>query len=396
MSKIKNIIQSIRIEEYILLFFSLILFLFCLALVSQSDFANSFRIGFDNVALGVNYFSFVLFFIYFYIFFKLYLYLINWLSPFIEKEDSLKNVLFSWPKLFSQSWPKLKNFLITVLFFLRPLFFVTLFFSLITYLIGLMAVQLRGNLIDGWLMKIDKSILGFYPFLWSNDSVGFLEYLAPLFLYAFCLLGSLMGISWLILYLMNQRRLFSQFIIAMTLVTMLALPIWFFFPANSPQNTYLNNVYSLKIDPFIENLVKDYQPNQYIINFHQEVGVNSGGTAPVTTMPSMHVAWTIIIVYYLFKFKRKTIYFTLPWAFFSILGTVYLAQHYFIDILVALPITLLAIWLTNYLVMIEEKYYREENRDKLERISKERIKKDLALIPRAVRFFYPARKAKSS
>jgi len=396
MIKVKNILQSIRIEEYILFAFSLILFLSCLIFVSQSNWLGSFKIGFKNVALGINYFSFVLFFIYFYVFFKLYLYLINWLSPFIEKRVSLKNVLLSWPKLFSRSWSKLKNFLMTILFFLRPLFFVTLFFSLITFLIGLMAIQLRGNLIDNWLMRIDKSMLGFYPFLWSQDSIGFLKYLAPLFLYSFCLLGSLMGISWLVFYLINQRKLFSQYIIAMTLATMIALPIWFFFPANSPQNTFLNNVYGREIDPFIKNSVEDYQPNKYIINFHREVGASPGDVAPVTTMPSMHVAWTIIIVYYLFKFRRKTIYFTLPWAFFSILGTVYLAQHYFIDILIALPITLLAIWLANCLVKAGERYYQGGDWDKLEKDSKKQIKKDLALIPRAVRFVFPAKKAKSS
>jgi len=173
---------------------------------------------------------------------------------------------------------------------------------------------------------------------------------------------------------------------------MIALPLWYFFPANSPQNTYLNNVYNKQIDSSIKELTDNYQPNKYLLSFHKEIGVEQGEIAPVTTMPSMHVAWTIVIIYYLFKFKRKTIYFTLPWAFFSILGTVYLAQHYFIDILVALLVALLAICLANCLVKIEKRYYQEGKLDNQEKFFKEEVKKDLSriyqIIKELFRYFY--------
>ena len=251
-----------------------------------------------------------------------------------------------------------------------------------------MAIQLRGNLIDGCLMEIDKSLLGFYPFLWFHQSTNFLKNLAPLFLYSFLWLGLIMSISWLVFYLAGQRKFFSQYIIAMTLIAMIALPLWYFFPANSPQNTYLNNVYNKQIDPSIKELTDNYQPNRYLLGFHKEVGVELGGIAPVATMPSMHAAWTIIIVYYLFKFKRKTIYFTLPWAFFSILGTVYLAQHYFIDILVSLPIALIAIYLANCLVKIEKRYYQGGKGDNQEKVFKKQVKKDLAKIPQMIQALF--------
>ena len=369
MNKIKNILQSIRIEEYILFLFCLILFLFFITLFFRFNWLVSFRSGFKVVVLGINYFSFVLIFIYFYISFK---YLFNW--------------------LYHHNRPKIKNILKNALFSLRPLFSMTIFFILITLVIGSMAIQLRGNLIDGWLMGIDKSLLGFYPFLWFQQSTNFLKNLAPLFLYSFLWLGLIMGISWIIFYLAGQRKFFSQSIMAMSLVVMIALPLWYFFPANSPQNTYLNNVYNKQIDSSIKELTDNYQPNKYLLSFHKEIGVEQGEIAPVTTMPSMHVAWTIVIIYYLFKFKRKTIYFTLPWAFFSILGTVYLAQHYFIDILVALLVALLAICLANCLVKIEKRYYQEGKLDNQEKFFKEEVKKDLSriyqIIKELFRYFY--------
>lgn len=373
MIKIKNIIRSIRIEEYILFVFSLILFSTYLILFPQLNCLRSFRDGFKVVATGVNYFSIVFIFIYFYISFK---YVVNWLSPFIKKKDSFKNILFSLPNSFC--WPKIKDFLRDILFLLRPLFSITIFFILFTLIIGSMAVQLRGQLIDGWLMEIDKSLFGFYPFLWFHESTNFLKSLTPLFLYPFLWLGLIMGISWIIFYLANQRRFLSRYIVATTLAIMIALPLWFFFPANSPQNTYLNNVYNKEIDFSIKELVKNYQPNKYLLGFHDKVGVKQGGIAPVSTMPSMHMAWALIIIYYLFRFKRKTLFFALPWFFFSSLGTVYLAQHYFIDVLVALPVAVIAISLANLLVKLEKKYYQSNRfQDKREVELKNQIKADL-------------------
>ncbi|PIV10389.1 MAG: hypothetical protein COS49_00745 [Candidatus Portnoybacteria bacterium CG03_land_8_20_14_0_80_41_10] len=395
MSRIKNILRSIRIEEYILFIFSIMLFLSCLIFSPQLSWLDSFRNGFGNVILGIKYFLIVFVFAFYYIFFKLYLYLIHWLSPFINKEKSLKILLLTWLKGFSQSCSKIKNNFLGIFFFLRPVFPIVLFFTLVTFLIGLMAFQLKDNLVDDQLMKIDKSMFGSYPFFWLQNPANFLRYLAPLFLYSFSFLGLLIGISWLFLFLNRSRKFFSQYVIATTLVIMISLPFWFLFPANSPQNAYLNNVYSKEIDSSIKKSVEDYRTNEFLLRFYENVGVKPGDIAPVTTMPSLHVAWAIIIVYYLFKFRKKTVYFTLPWATFSSLGAVYLGQHYFIDVLVSLPVAFIAIGLTGYLFKIEKRYYRANRLDKQEESFKEQIKKDLALIPKAIRSVCPGKKVKS-
>jgi membrane-associated phospholipid phosphatase len=75
----------------------------------------------------------------------------------------------------------------------------------------------------------------------------------------------------------------------------------------------------------------------------------------------------------------------LPWFLFSSLGTVYLAQHYFIDVLVAFPLALVSIWLAKGLVRIEEKYYQYGGLDNQEKKLKEQIKEDLAKILRLIK-----------
>jgi membrane-associated phospholipid phosphatase len=202
----------------------------------------------------------------------------------------------------------------------------------------------------------------------------------------------MIGVILLIFYFLNKKKIFSRYLIAMTLPIMISLPLWFFFPVNSPQNTYLNNVYQKEIEYSLLSPLENYQPSRHILEFHKKSGVMQGGTAPISTMPSMHVAWAIVIVYYLYQFKKRTIYFTLPWAFFSSLGTVYLAQHFFVDILVAIPIAISAIIITNYLVKIEKKYYQGGIYDNREKIFKEEIKDHFQQIWQKIYSFLPQKR----
>ncbi len=386
MNKIKNILQSIRIEEYLLLIFSIFLFFFYFVLNPQLIWWTFFKNSFENIALGARYFLLSFIFIFFYILFKIYLYLIKCMSPFVEKKNSFKNTIFSLPKQFSNSWPKLKKFLVNVLFFIRPFLGVTVFFTLINSLLGLLAVYLQERLVDTLFAKMDESIFGFYPFFALSNQDVFSGKIPYLFIYSFLGLGIAMGIAWIVFYASGQKAFFSRYIMATVSAVMISLPLWFCFPANSPQNAYLNNVYNKEIDISLSGITKNYNPGECIMDFHEGSGVEQGKTAPISTMPSMHVAWAIIIVYYFFKFKKRTIFLTLPWFFFSTFGTFYLAQHYFIDILVALPVAFISIWLAGILIKLEKKYYSLNRMDIQESKFKSQIRKDLVKIPQAIKF----------
>lgn len=373
-SKVTTLFRFVRIEEYILLLFSIFLFYIYTQVQPLYSIWRLFKIGLDNIALGIRFLFLVFIFIYIYIFYKLYLYLIDWLSPLTKIGGSFKDLA---NPLTGISF-KIKNAIVALLFLSRPLFFLIIFFTLITAILGAMAVQLKDKLVDDSLMKIDSYLLGTYPFIWFQKPANPLRYLSPLFIYSFLGLSTMMGLAWLIFYFSGSRHLFSGYIIAMSLVTMLALPFWYFWPANSPQNRYLNNVYEKPINPSLEKEIDQYDPSIFVSNFLNWAGVESGGVAPISTMPSMHVAWSLIIVYYFFRFNKRTIYFILPWALFSIFGTVYLAQHYFIDILAALPLTILAILIAEWLVPKERIYYLKNGYDFKEGKIKKSINQDLS------------------
>lgn len=62
-------------------------------------------------------------------------------------------------------------------------------------------------------------------------------------------------------------------------------------------------------------------------------------------MPSGHTAVTLITLYFAWRVHRPSFWLILPFASGLVLSTMYLRYHYVIDVLVALPFTLLSVYL---------------------------------------------------
>jgi len=394
MLKIKKILQSIRIEEYVLFIISVVI-MSCYLILNgfKSGFTDFFNSGFKNLAAGVKYFSFIFIFIYIYIFYKFYLYTINWLNPFVEKKKSFKESIFLLKNSFKNISKKIKKILFFNLVILRPLVIVSIFLGMIIILLGLLAVLLRGKFIDSLLMDMDNKLFGFYPFLGSYYQVELLLKIIPFLIFGYLFLGSMMGITWIILYFNKERKLFSEYIIAMTLAVVIALPVWMIYPANSPR--HLNNIYNPqrisqiynKVDEDINNTINGNELDVRIFNFHENIGIGRDDVIPISTIPSMHVVWALLILYYLYRFNKRTIFLTLPWNFLSTFGAVYLGQHYFMDVIASFPVAIAVIFITNVLVKMEKKYYHNDKFDKYENKIKEQIRNDLAKSANILKLF---------
>ena len=69
------------------------------------------------------------------------------------------------------------------------------------------------------------------------------------------------------------------------------------------------------------------------------------------TFPSMHFGIILITNYFAFRFKRKYFLFcTLPLGTLLAIATVYLRQHYLIDLVGSLPVAALSIYLANRII----------------------------------------------
>jgi len=214
-------------------------------------------------------------------------------------------------------------------------------------LLGLITNIKKGHLKNELILHWEKIIFKTYPFLWihsqANPLKTLLDTFSPLIIFSFFSLAVVMIFTGLLFYFL-KRRIFSAYIIAIALTILLSFPFWYLVPVNSPNNFYLS-----------KNIPPSYKAPQKVIQIEKDFRNQQKELPPISTFPSMHVAWAIIVLYYLKKFKKETAILTIFWLILLSIGTIYLAQHYFLDILLSFPIAALSITLANFIV---KKYER--------------------------------------
>lgn len=213
--------------------------------------------------------------------------------------------------------------------------------SLLAYLNQTNSVNLK----DEALMSLDFSLIGTHPYF-SLASLSLPDWFYQMVVFSFEKLSLIVIIAAIYIFFKN-KSVFKEFSASFCLVLFLMLPLWLIFPALSPQDRFIDNVYRLPISSAIAEEVEAYNPNHYVKQFliemrdRKEAGKNP--YLPTSTMPSAHVAWAILAGYYFFRTRVASGIIFLPFLCLSTLGTVFLAQHYFIDIVAGILISLLAI-----------------------------------------------------
>lgn len=191
----------------------------------------------------------------------------------------------------------------------------------------------RADLKDLWFMKADLTLTGGLPFvaLASFHYPGwFVEVLWAAFL----------GISFLVIfaamYIFHiNRKLCVEFAACFSLALIIMLAPWRYLPALSPQDRFIDNVYNLPVPSSLALLIDNYHPQAEIVSFLKEERAMKQPLKdmPTTTMPSAHIAWITITGYYLYRARRLAALVGATPLALSALGTVFFAQHYFVDIL---------------------------------------------------------------
>lgn len=207
------------------------------------------------------------------------------------------------------------------------------------------------NLQDEVLMDLDFYLTGTHPYFYLV-SLSFPGWFYQIVVFSFKELSLIAIIAAIYIFIKNKLT-FQEFSASFCLALFLMLPLWLIFPALSPQDRFIDNVYQLPVSPVIAKELKTYNPNHYIQQFlietreRKEAGKNP--YLPTSTMPSAHVAWAILVGYYLFRAKVAAGFIFTPLLVLSVLGTVFLAQHYFIDIVAGTIVSLLAIIIISFL-----------------------------------------------
>ena len=99
-------------------------------------------------------------------------------------------------------------------------------------------------------------------------------------------------------------------------------------------------------------MVAGYHPQEEVEQFLKNVRIQKTGLTdlPTSTIPSAHIFWLGVAGYYFFKSKKWLGWITLPFLAASAAGTVFLAQHYFPDIIASLAVIALAVFFTEQII----------------------------------------------
>ncbi len=204
----------------------------------------------------------------------------------------------------------------------------------------------RTHLKDEVLLKIDHLLTGGYPFIflhslkypaWFVSAVAFCFLNLPLFL-----------IIAAVYFFWKNKTTFFKYASAFALGLAFLFAVWILVPALSPQDRFIDNVYKLPIPSEISGALAHYSPQPEIRNFLLKERAYKNGLTDMSTstMPSAHVFWAFILGYYLFRKNKKLFGLVLPILILSSIGTVFFAQHYFVDVPAAVLVGIFSVALT--------------------------------------------------
>ena len=259
---------------------------------------------------------FILFFavLFFYCLSKLLYDILNWLffgEPFLKKSKPLiKGTLF--------------------------IYIVFLFFLILGGFIG---VQICTHVApqkiafsDNAAMQIDKFLFGRYVPFWLQDAKNplkpFFDAMAVPVIYCYCRLGFLLSIVLLILFIKNADYFFRMFL-AISIAVLISIPSWVLFPVIIPHQAYIDNIISASLPDGVQAALSTYSPNKYLENFFEAAKIpdsfyeGKNKFFGITGMPSMHIAWSVLILYFGIKIWRPLSIFLIPYFLLNAVSTLY-------------------------------------------------------------------------
>jgi membrane-associated phospholipid phosphatase len=99
----------------------------------------------------------------------------------------------------------------------------------------------------------------------------------------------------------------------------------------------------------------DFQEKVHLINPDP-----SKRLLPTSTFPSMHAAWGVITAYSAMTISPWLGIVFVPWAILNGIGSVYILEHFAVDIFFGTFIALLSIIITEILLRFENKYFEDK------------------------------------
>ena len=258
----------------------------------------------------------------------------------------------------SGSAKRLGRLFLRPLRFIAPLAFTGLFFPLLLSNTDY-ALRLASN--DTLFFHLDRLLLGNSPFF-SLPALFPQHIFISIFQYAYFSLSFVMSGMLAILFLVSRENLFRKAIVSLLLSLAIAFPFFYALPCQDPSHYFLENMRGNAFPKDVEQLRSAYRPSSDALALikridESETDKERDNAVPVSCFPSMHAVWSFFVVFFLARVRKWSLALTLPWVTLVLTGGLYVAQHYAVDYVVALPVAAASIWLAGLLLRKESTSY---------------------------------------
>ncbi|MFH1111782.1 MAG: phosphatase PAP2 family protein [Patescibacteria group bacterium] len=208
-----------------------------------------------------------------------------------------------------------------------------------------------------YLMELDKILFGSYVPFWfqdiNNPYKTFFDFISPLLTFTYRLITAVIALLFIIVLAKNQTR-FYQFFLAFVLCLIISLPLWYAIPALTPNYAYYQNILNNPISTPIKKALSTYKPNdnlhEFLLRKINTTYIASKNSVLITTLPSMHVAWATVALYFAIQISWWLAIFMIPYYLLNFIATIFTLQHYAVDSLVGIIIGILAIILAKLII----------------------------------------------
>lgn len=208
-------------------------------------------------------------------------------------------------------------------------------------------------------MQMDKFLFGRYIPFWLQDIKNplkpFFDVMASPIIHCYRSLGFFLSILFIILFVKNADYFFKMFL-AFFIVVIISVPSWVLFPVIIPHQAYIDNILNTSIPYSMQAALSTYSPNKTLENFLESVKIpeslykSKDKFFGITGMPSMHIAWSVLILYFGVKLWRPLAVLLIPYFLLNAISTLYTLEHYTIDVFAGIIAGVISIWLVNIIV----------------------------------------------
>jgi len=211
-----------------------------------------------------------------------------------------------------------------------------------------------------FLMRADRMIFGtFVPFEMHEQDLY--AGLSTALLFCYIKLSLVLSLVLIALFIFRADR-FRQYVLAFVAIMFLCMPGWAALPATTPGEAFRTGKLQMQVPVDIDHEIADpvihlnYKVTNFLNRLEPYESDPANGRYFITSFPSLHVAWGILVVWYGVQLYSRSAILLLPWALLNIVGAIYSLQHYAVDALAGIVVAIIAVYLVRGLVALEAKH----------------------------------------